>query len=735
MRTLPKSLLLLAALLPCLRLAAQPVYQHMDEATFIQGGSSLQFPYAGGLNSPQFSVKSPGSGDFADLFIFDGTGDNVTVFRRNGTAGSVTYLYDQLGKDKFPAGLHDWVLLRDFDCDGREDLFMGNDGGVQVYRDDGAGGTYVWTLVKSMLMSDLGLGPVPLQVIKGDIPDISDIDGDGDLDILSFNSAGSFVIWHKNLSQETYGSCDSLLFSGADLCWGKFQEAGADNTVTLDVFCRYSPYAQDEPTPKSLHGGSTLLSFDQDNDGDHELLIGDLLASNLVYLHNDGTPTAAHMDSMDFNFPSADVSVALELFVGAFMFDMDEDGDPDLVAAPNTDNVSYDFDNAWLYRNTGSSSSMTFQLETDNFLQENMIDLGTGAYPGLVDYNGDGLLDIIAGNESFKNPAMDISGLTLYLNTGTATAPIFTLETRDLNGYSSLFSPQRFGYSPAFADMDGDGDSDMLMGDSDGRINYFENTAGAGNPMLFATPVLNYKGIDVGQYSTIAIADIDGDGLKDIVTGEYMGNLEYYRNIGTTSVPNFSSTAITKTFGKIDTQIPCCEGFSVPFIFSDGGTLNILVGSERGNIWHYTVNPDSINSGAFPLVDSTFHDIREGTRTSVTGGDLNGDGRMDLVIGNVRGGLAIYEDYIPSATEDAGVASPAFAIYPNPSQGRFTVERLQGAAIGATVTLMDLKGSVLQRETMTGMKLQVDGSTFAKGIYVVRVEDATGVTHLKWVRQ
>lgn len=348
-------------------------------------------------------------------------------------------------------------------------------------------------------------------------------------------------------------------------------------------------------------------------------------------------------------------------------------------------------------------------------------------------------MDLIVGNESFKNPSKDLSGLTVYLNTGTSTQPAFNMSTRDLNGYSSLHSPKRFGYSPACADMDADGDTDMLVGDSEGKITYFENMAGPGNPVLFGSPVLNYKSIDVGQFSTIAIADINSDGLPDIVTGEYQGNLEYYQNTGTASVPNFSSTAITKTFGKIDTQIPCCEGFSTPFIYEDSlGDLQILLGSQRGNIWHYTVNPDSIAGGAFPLIDSTFNDWMEGFRSSITAGDIDADGKLEYIVGNVRGGLTIFTPEKITGRADPVVIHNPYHLFPNPSGETFTLYHDKENGSGSTsLKVFDLRGTLLTEKDIrfAGNLFVFDAAGFAPGVYLIRLEDTNGVSHLKWVKQ
>lgn len=68
---------------------------------------------------------------------------------------------------------------------------------------------------------------VNLYVSSIDIPAIEDVDGDGDLDIITFSILGSQVEYHKNLSMERYGDCDSLDYELRNKCWGFFTEGAS----------------------------------------------------------------------------------------------------------------------------------------------------------------------------------------------------------------------------------------------------------------------------------------------------------------------------------------------------------------------------------------------------------------------------------------------------------------------------------------------------------------------------
>ena len=93
-----------------------------------------------------------------------------------------------------------------------------------------------------------------------------------------------------------------------------------------------------------------------------------------------------------------------------------------------------------------------------------------------------------------------------------------------------------------FADIDGDGDQDLVVGEFFGTLNYFENTGTASEPVYTArTGTANpWNGIDVGNNSAPTFADIDGDGDQDLVVGERDGNLNYYENTGTALDPTYT---------------------------------------------------------------------------------------------------------------------------------------------------------------------------------------------------
>ena len=199
--------LLIAALFvfSFVRLEAQQVYYWDQQVRVSENGDTLAIPWVGGINSSQVSTIDLDQDGNEDLVIFDRTNEKITtiLITPNG------YQYAPVYESYFPSGLKGWVLLRDFNRDGKKDLFAHTPFGIKVYENiTRPGGRLDWELILDPIFTLGSSGQVNLQVNILDLPGIDDLDGDGDLDILVYNFAvGEGIEYHKNLSMENTGSC------------------------------------------------------------------------------------------------------------------------------------------------------------------------------------------------------------------------------------------------------------------------------------------------------------------------------------------------------------------------------------------------------------------------------------------------------------------------------------------------------------------------------------------------
>jgi hypothetical protein len=290
------------------------------------------------------------------------------------------------------------------------------------------------------------------------------------------------------------------------------------------------------------------------------------------------------------------------------------------------------------------------------------------------------------------------------------------LITDDWLGLSAITQLALF---PAFGDMDGDGDEDLLLGNADGTLIYYQNTAGPGVACNFVFANPQYQGIDIGNNSMPQVIDVNRDGDLDILIGERAGVLNYFENTGTSTNPVF--TLVTSTFGGV-TVIPPggIAGYSCPQLFDNGSGYELLVGSERGQIFHYT-NIDGNLAGTFTLVDTMFQQIQELRRVTISKADIDNDGKFDLLTGCLAGGMRLYTQSAPLGL-NSGPANNGLQVYPNPA-GTFCNIKLvnPGRANRNQLRLFDLSGRIMKVKEFSGIEMQLNVSDLTSGIYLLEV--------------
>lgn len=716
-------------------LIAQP-YFNLDQSLLVkENGRLLKNAWVGGHNSVQISTVDLDLDGIQDLFVFDRTGNKVTTYINNGTADSVDYVYAPEYRPSF-SFLHDWVLFRDYNCDGYQDIFTYSSGGMAVYKNlSGSTGWLNFELITPVLLSDYHSSantPINLYVSSVDIPTLVDVDNDRDLDVLTFNIFGGTMEYHKNMSMELYNTCDSLIYELDNSCWGNFEEDANSFVVSLDISCKGITAPDPDVQNIYRHSGSCSVGFDNDGDEDIDLLLSDVSFSNLNMLTNGGDLNTANIIDQDNLFPSYDVSVDMTLFPCAYYEDVNNDNKPDLLVSPNLVNVTENFTSILYYKNIGTATAPVFEFQQNNLLQNEMIEVGDGAYPAFFDVDNDGLQDLIIGNYGYHAPGNYITQLAYYRNTGAANSPEFTLVTRDFANVSSL---NLKNIIPTFGDIDDDGVDEMLIGEYSGKLHLFENSANVGQPANFSLAVPNYKNIDIGSFAAPQLFDVDGDDKLDMIIGEKNGKLKYYHNNGPSNDPDFE--LVSDTWGGVDVrQQGAILGFSTPFMFNYGSELRLLVGSENGGLFMYT-DIEANLTDTFALVSSNYQDIWEGERSAINGTDLDNDGYIDFVIGNYCGGVTYFRGdttFAPPISV-AEIETLKFEIYPNPANDILNLDFGSLTTSGIAQTeVYDLAGKkILSQQILPSGVVRLNISGIADGLYLIRISSGDNTTIKKFV--
>jgi hypothetical protein len=714
-------------------LISQTLKRH--DIPFQNSNSQLKMPLAGGLNDPQYSPVDFNNDGKQDIFAFDRIGNVRLAFLRDNTGFSYTPQY----LNTFPE-LNDWALLRDFNGDGIADIFTFNDGaisGIRVFRGKIQNGQIAFDRINFASNGNILFYPLSngtrtnLYVNNVDIPAIDDIDGDGDLDILAFEVGGGHVYWYKNLSIERNFKRDSLIFELADNCWGKFLDNGFQSSVKLGTRDACANSLRESDISVVLrHPGASLTTFDKDNDGDKDLLVGSISFENLTELTNNGTNTQAWMSSQINNFPTNTEGVNIPVFPAAYFVDIDNDGKRDILISPNSTNFIENYNVSWYYKNTGTAQVSAFQLQQKDFFVRDMLDFGAGANPVFVDYDADGLLDIVVGNYSYFKPNNEReSRLFLFKNIGTVATPQYRLIDDNWLNFKALTNFDVVNFSPTFGDIDGDGDVDLLVGEDTGMLIFVENKGGVNKPLSMAQPQSNWRGLQLGASCKPQLVDLNRDGLLDIVAGSRNGNLRYFQNIGSKTTPNFSTTPTSTFLGRVDVRdLGFATGFSAPQFVDFKGKYLLFVGTEGGKISVYD-NIDNNLTGTFRLINADYGKIRDGWRSAPALANFvagSGDIKIDILVGNYRGGLTAYQTTynFDGTTPLQNIENEQFVqLYPNPSSDIMTldIKTVSTDFSKVKIRVVNLLGQTLKTIETTAPQYFLDITSLKTGFYFLEV--------------
>ena len=699
---------------------------------FEVNGRILPSPYAGGLRVPQFSEIDINRDGKKDLFVFDKASKRVMIFINEGEVGQIAYRYDDSYAGIFPK-LKTWAFLRDYNQDGIEDLFIGNNinsiDGIQLWEATVSNGDIGFE------QKQFGAYQSPVLQLENDegtsqnlefklynFPEVVDVDGDGDVDILVFNDAETHVLYYKNQSIERSLPADGMIFTLEDDCFGRFEVKinSPDILLSEDKDICAKGLISDNPIQNRLHGGSSIKAFDQYCDGLVDLLIGDGGGNSLKSVINGGSVQQAWMVETTSKYPQ-ETPVNISLFTSAYQVDANNDGLLDLIAVQNDWNFGQTNDHIWLFINATSNCEPTYRLETKNFLIDQMLYFEASSHPTTCDFNQDGLIDILIGGHVVDSLETWQNRLYLFENKGPKSNPVYQLVDVDYLKMSTVEIGYAGNMSPTFGDLDSDGDQDLVIGDGYGSIYFWENIAGPNMPYQFETPIYPYQNIYLGINAVPQIVDIDKDGLQDLLISTWKHDVVFFRNIGSTQEPSFDgdkeSSVNVRGYGHFfpTKSYDNVNGAICTYQTDDG--MYVLLGLKDGSISKYGPISESLTD-SLPKLSSFSDAIYFGNTGFSHMADLNDDGKYELLIGNDAGGFIVYktEELLQQTSHIFENEAEVYNIYPNP-----TTDQLHIVGQLDKIAVLDSFGNEYStipfHPSDDGILLQV--SSLKSGVYTI----------------
>jgi hypothetical protein len=706
-------------------LSAQIHFQEIDYIPVKVKSEFLKYPWAGGLNSSQMNDPDLNGDGVRDLLVYEKTENRVLTFI---TDSSGIY---RLNRDFMPLipAIQGWLVTKDINCDGIDDLMTYNNGSIAVYTGYRDNDTLKFKLWLDEIDYFGNSGKINLYGTFVDRPAFVDMDNDGDLDILTFNVTANRILLYENQRVEKSLGCDTLVYILNDNCWGNIFESGLSPVVDMRDTCTYKIYnGKYSEAQKKRHSGSTLEAFDIQGRGVMDVLMGDVSLSLVNHMKNDGDRNYASILDQDTSYPIYNIPAKVTSFPVTTFIDVDHDGKKDLIVTPFEGLGVDNFENVLLYKNIGTDS-VKLSFQTRSFIVGDMIDVGENAAPCVLDVNGDGLKDLIIGGGFRKNNSIEYR-LHYYKNIGSNSYPIFELENDNFLNFSSLGLNEPH---PIAGDLDNDGKIDLLVGLADGRILYYKNTS-SDNSFQTNTPTyLNYNGsvLDIGQNAAPFVIDINKNGQMDLLIGEYNGNINLYEN--TASSGNINLQLVTDSVGKITTTSEF-----MPFGYSSvsvadvdlDGRLDLWVGGFNNVLVFVSNIEDSILSKVNPVqIESLPQQMGRRVVPLYTDFTTQQDGT--LLIGLLSGGIRWMSrnppEEQPVKVRENTLQKLGFSIYPNPTSDKLNIE-IPLFQQNLQWTVIDMMGRKCLSGRIDQALSQIYLQQLSPGGYILHLSNENGVS-------
>ena len=511
-------------------------------------------------------------------------------------------------------------ILADIDGDGDLDIISGNRRGkLELLLNRGSAKKPEW-IVHDVNISQIDVGSFSTPLLE-------DMDRDDDLDLLVGNSKG-LIIYYENQGSKTapHFVLRNTRISGIQLkanAAPTFWKWNADEHPDLVVggragFLSLLSHLPPERSPAlrgwkleaehwqniSSIGYSTPHFADFDGDNKSDLMLGDE-EGNLLFWKNNGV------------IKKEDTEEKSTLILTENMLEVEEEKE-------QQSETKIAFEKSVSEKDPEEKEPIDPKFEFVSAKYGNL-ELGRRAFPAFIDIDGDNILDLIVGNKAGE--------LRYYRREQNSVDAEWTLESKHFLDYRGGKNS-----APVFTDLDGDADLDLLVGNQQGSIQYWENK---GN-FEFANFVYNptpFIGVTGGRNSVPAVIDLNGDGLNDLLVGNFLGQLYKYQRTGINKGNRFQLEI--RKYLNLDVGLG-----AIPIIadLNNDQQPELIIGSDSGKMKSFELDPDATGSINWKASPEYFKELKLPVGANPVFVDLDNDGDLDLIIGSEAGTLYYFRN-------------------------------------------------------------------------------------------
>jgi len=390
---------------------------------------------------------------------------------------------------------------------------------------------------------------------------------------------------------------------------------------------------------------------DLDADNDFDIIMGNYTTDRIEYFENIGNSTTPkYFRDTSVTYPIYKNGLAGTNSSYAVCVDIDADDDLDLITSG--------YNGLLLYENIGDKYAPEW-LIVENYFSEINTQIGTDPKPAFGDIDNDGDYDLLVGIGESLFGGPDPGYVFGFENTGTSTSPQFVLKDTLAKGIGDI----GLNAYPVLKDLNNEGKVDLLLGRDLQTLVYFVNTGNRNSYWQRVTNIFNI--VETTSYwKNPDLCDLDGDGDYDLIYGTSNGKIYYYKNKGTTSSASYQYDA--SYFNSIQVS---GGGATISFgDFDKDGDIDFVSGNLLGKLNLFD-NVGTPENPSFKYVNSALSSFSAGSYSKPVFIDFDGDDDLDVVAGQLRGKLITFlnnngvfkQDTLPFHFANAGwLSAPAF---------------------------------------------------------------------------